>query len=73
VQWFKKGVGINIYLGDILRSDAEVIVFSAHPSLLSGSGVSGVIHKAAGKELEQAAKVFAPIKPGQAITTLREG
>ena len=44
-------------------------MFSAHPSLLSGSGVSGVIHKAAGKELEQAAKVFAPIKPGQAIIT----
>lgn len=44
-------------------------MFSAHPSLLSGSGVSGVIHRAAGKELEQAAKVFAPIKPGQAIIT----
>jgi O-acetyl-ADP-ribose deacetylase (regulator of RNase III) len=52
-----------------LRSGADVLVFSAHPSLLSGSGVSGVIHKAAGKELEQAVKVFAPIKPGQAIIT----
>ena len=62
-------MSIDIYLGDILQSNADVIVFSAHPSLLSGSGVSGVIHKAAGKELEQAAKVFAPIKPGQAIIT----
>ena len=62
-------MSIDIYLGDILQSSADVIVFSAHPSLLSGSGVSGVIHKAAGKELEQAAKVFAPIKPGQAIIT----
>ena len=44
-------------------------MFSAHPSLLSGSGVSGVIHKAAGKELEQAAKIFAPINPGEAIIT----
>lgn len=44
-------------------------MLSAHPSLLSGSGVSGVIHKAAGKELEQAAKVFAPINPGEAIIT----
>ena len=52
-----------------MRSGADVLVFSAHPSLLSGSGVSGVIHKAAGKELEQAAKVFAPINPGEAIIT----
>ena len=52
-----------------MQSGADVIVFSAHPSLLSGSGVSGVIHKAAGKELEQAAKVFAPINPGEAIIT----
>ena len=52
-----------------MQSNADVIVFSAHPSLLSGSGVSGVIHKAAGKELEQAAKVFAPINPGEAIIT----
>ena len=62
-------MSIDIYLGDILQSNADVIVFSAHPSLLSGSGVSGVIHKAAGKELEQAAKVFAPINPGEAIIT----
>ena len=65
----KESIAIDIYLGDILQSEAEVIVFSAHPSLLSGSGVSGVIHKAAGKKLEQAAKAFAPIKPGQAIIT----
>ena len=52
-----------------MQSNADVIVFSAHPSLLSGSGVSGVIHKAAGKELEQAAKAFAPINPGEAIIT----
>ena len=52
-----------------MQSNADVIVFSAHPSLLSGSGVSGVIHKAAGKGLEQAAKVFAPINLGEAIIT----
>ena len=52
-----------------MRSGADVLVFSAHPSLLSGSGVSGLIHKAAGKELEQASKAFAPIKPGEAIIT----
>ena len=42
---------------------------SANPSLLAGSGVSGVIHKAAGPELEQYAKPFAPLSEGQAILT----
>ena len=42
---------IEIVVGDILKSKADVIVFSAHPSLLAGSGVSGVIHRAAGPEL----------------------
>lgn len=60
---------LDIILGDILDSDAEAIVFSAHPSLMAGSGVSGVIHKAAGKELEQTAKALGPIKPGESIVT----
>lgn len=60
---------INILIGDITQSDADIIVFSAHPSLLAGSGVSGAIHKAAGKELEKTAKKFAPLKPGEAIMT----
>ena len=44
-----------------------MLVLSAHPSLMVGSVVSGVIHKAAGKELEKAAKVFAPIKQSESI------
>jgi len=36
---------LRILIGDITQSDADIIVFSAHPSLLSGSGVSRVIHK----------------------------
>ena len=59
----------DIIVGNILDSDADVIVFSAHPSLMAGSGVSGVIHKAAGKELEKTAKAFAPIKQGESIVT----
>ena len=65
-------MGLNttdIIVGDILASDADAIVFSAHPSLMSGSGVSGVIHKAAGRELGKAAKAFAPIKQGESIVT----
>jgi O-acetyl-ADP-ribose deacetylase (regulator of RNase III) len=60
---------LDIVVGDILNSDADAIVFSAHPSLMAGSGVSGVIHKAAGRELEKAAKAFAPIKQGESIVT----
>lgn len=59
----------DIVLGDILNSDADAIVFSAHPSLMAGSGVSGIIHKAAGRELQRAAKAVGPIKPGESIAT----
>ena len=60
---------LDLLIGDITNTDADIIVFSAHPSLLAGSGVSGAIHKAAGKELEAAAKKFAPLKVGEAIIT----
>ena len=60
---------LELLIGDITNSDADVIVYSAHPSLLSGSGVSGAIHKKAGKQLEAAAKKFAPLRVGEAIIT----
>ena len=60
---------IKIVKESILDVDADIIVMSANPSLLAGSGVSGVIHKAAGPELEQYAKPFAPLSEGQAILT----
>jgi O-acetyl-ADP-ribose deacetylase (regulator of RNase III) len=60
---------IEIVVGDILKSKADVIVFSAHPSLLAGSGVSGVIHRAAGPELEKAAKILGPLRSGEAVIT----
>ena len=44
-------------------------MLSANPSLLAGSGISGILHKAAGKELEKAAKALGPIKPGMAVIT----
>lgn len=47
--------------------DAEIIVMSANPSLLAGSGVSRVIHRAAGTELEEYTKGMGPISVGQAV------
>ena len=52
-----------------MQSGADIIVLSANPSLLAGSGISGVIHKAAGKELELAARALGPIKVGEAVIT----
>lgn len=47
--------------------DAEIIVMSANPSLLAGSDVSPVIHRAAGLELEEYTKGMGPISVGQAV------
>ena len=60
---------LNIQTKDILQSGADIIVFSAHPSLLAGSGVSGIVHKAAGPELEVFAKSLGPLAPGQSVIT----
>ena len=60
---------IDIQVRDILQSGADIVVFSAHPSLLAGSGVSGIMHKAAGPELEVLAKSLGPIAPGQSVIT----
>lgn len=60
---------ISIKIQNILEANTDILVLSANPTLLAGSGVSGVIHKAAGHHLEIAAKEFAPISPGEAIIT----
>jgi O-acetyl-ADP-ribose deacetylase (regulator of RNase III) len=60
---------IKVVKNNILTTITDIMVLSANPSLLAGSGVSGVIHKAAGPHLETAAKAFAPISPGEAIIT----
>jgi O-acetyl-ADP-ribose deacetylase (regulator of RNase III) len=60
---------IKVLLESVTNVRADLIVLSANPSLLAGSGISGIIHKAAGPRLETAAKPFAPLTPGQSIIT----
>jgi len=60
---------LSISIQNILTANSDILVLSANPSLLAGSGISGVIHKAAGPNLEAAAKLFAPLEPGRSIIT----
>jgi O-acetyl-ADP-ribose deacetylase (regulator of RNase III) len=60
---------VELLKSDILDLDVDVIVNSANPSLLAGGGVCGAIHRAAGPELEAAAKPLGPLKPGEAVVT----
>ena len=60
---------VQIIVQSILDSDADIVVISANPALLAGSGISGVIHRAAGAELEKSAKSLAPLKVGEAVIT----
>ena len=60
---------ISVKVKNILMVDTDTLVLSANPSLFAGSGISGIIHKAAGPQLEAAARPFAPLMPGQSIIT----
>jgi O-acetyl-ADP-ribose deacetylase (regulator of RNase III) len=60
---------VEIRLASILKCGADIIVMSANPSLLAGSGLSGVIHKAAGPELEAICKGLGPVNPGDCVVT----
>ncbi len=40
------------------------MILSAHPTLIAGGGISGVIHGAAGPELEAASRLLGPITIG---------
>ena len=61
---------ITCITGDLTKQpDCDAIVNSANPSMLAGSGVCGAIHRAAGRELEQYGRTFAPLSLGQAVIT----
>ena len=60
---------IELVCGNILDIDAEIAVLSAHPTLIAGSGLSGIFHRTAGRELELTAKPLGPVAPGCSVVT----
>jgi O-acetyl-ADP-ribose deacetylase (regulator of RNase III) len=54
---------ISIIKADIAKVRVDAIVNSANKSLMAGSGVCGVIHRAAGVELEKECKELAKSYP----------
>jgi O-acetyl-ADP-ribose deacetylase (regulator of RNase III) len=65
----RESFNCSVLIENALTAQSDIITFFANPSFLAGSGISGIIHKAAGPRLEAAARPFAPLTPGQAIIT----
>jgi O-acetyl-ADP-ribose deacetylase (regulator of RNase III) len=64
------GVRIEAVQGDITsQEDVEAIVNAANAELMSGGGVAGAVHGAAGPGLAEEARPLAPIEPGEAVVT----
>ncbi len=54
--------------GDIAsQDDIEAVVNAANAQLMSGSGVAGALHAAAGPGLAEECRPMAPIRPGEAV------
>lgn len=63
-------MNIEVVYGNIVKQpDADALVNSANANLRLGSGIAGAIHTAAGPELEEFCKPFAPLAFGKAIIT----
>ena len=64
------GRKIEITEGDIAAQDGiDAVVNTANAQLLTGGGVAGALHRAAGPGLAEECRPYAPISPGQAVIT----
>jgi O-acetyl-ADP-ribose deacetylase (regulator of RNase III) len=65
---------VSIIQGDIIKQATEAIVNAANPSLMSGGGVDGAIHRAGGPAiLEECQKIVAQqgrLPTGKAVITI---
>ncbi|MCA1763507.1 MAG: macro domain-containing protein [Flavobacteriales bacterium] len=63
-------IEIEVTLGDIANQpDVEAVVNAANAELRTGGGVAGALHRAAGPELAEEGRKYAPIRPGEAVIT----
>lgn len=60
---------IRVVKGDITALEVDAIVNPANTHLVMGGGVAGAIKRKGGKEIEEEARKYAPIKIGEAVIT----
>jgi O-acetyl-ADP-ribose deacetylase (regulator of RNase III) len=61
---------LELTIGNIAhQQDIDAVVNAANAELLSGGGVAGALHRAAGPLLAEAGRPFAPLRPGEAVIT----